>query len=62
MSNISVHVNREDPQPVIVQRRTSELERPAIEANMLAERRRAIRVLVLMWLVASAPHGAQLLA
>src|SRR5438270_13235702 len=62
MSNITVDVKREEPQTVAVQHGTAHFERAAWEKHTLAERRRLMRVLVLMWLVASAPQGAHYLA
>jgi len=62
MSNISVHVNREESQKVMVQHRTSYFDGPGIEAAAVAERRRALRVLVFLWIIASAQPGAHLFA
>ena len=62
MSNISVCVNREEPQKVMVQHRTPHFDGPGIEAGAMAERRRAVRVLVFLWLIASAQPGAHLFA
>jgi len=62
MSNISVHVNREQPQTVTVHHRTSHFDARATEAGALAERRRVIRVLVFLWLIASAQQGAHFFA
>jgi hypothetical protein len=62
MSNIEIHTKREEPQTIVVHRMGRRQNERTLDARMLNERRRLIRMVIMLWLIASAQPGARLLA
>ncbi len=62
MSNISVQSTREEPQLIAVHRGQSRADDTVQDMRAVGERRRILRIMLLLWLMASGSQGAHFLA